>query len=338
MPNPPPPETAADVLRAARAVAAEDAERAAVATYLRLEPGAGDARSPEGELLADRVRTTWDVLLAADPDVTVQDVLAVLGDLDLRPTPARAPDADAGPTRLAAWRPTGTPLPARAARDAETTAVRDAFVGGRLLRVVNHHDTPLVRAAEIHADLAWYAERFAPVTAADVHAFLDTGRWPDPRPGIVPAFYDGFASAVQVALPALDDLGLVGWFYPPTAFLDVPAARQREFARAHEYGVLDVPDGPLAMTWDELADLSTRHEVCGHTATHAASADVRDADAVRAEVTGPLRRLTEVIGRPPAAWAWLGGTDPDPDAPGDRAVLDAGVRLWTSNTTLRRVG
>ncbi|GAA0310536.1 hypothetical protein [Kineococcus aurantiacus] len=326
-------------LRAAAAVAAEDEERAGVATYLALEPApaAAPARDRAGALLAARVRAAWEVLTAADPDVGVQDVLAALGDLDLRRDPAPVPDRV--PARLAAWRPPGTPVAPRAERDAATAAVHDAFVGGRLLRVVNHHDTPASRADAFRADLAWYAERFAPVTAADVHAFLDTGRWPDAsRPGVVPAFYDGFASAVHVALPALEEVGLVGWFYPPTDFLDVPAGRQREFARAHGYGVLDEPEGPLAMTWDELAALSARHEVCGHTATHAAAAGVRGAAAVEAEVTGPLRRLTEVIGRVPAAWAWLGGTDHDPAHPADRAVVAAGVRLWTSNTVLRRVG
>ncbi|WP_432564717.1 hypothetical protein [Kineococcus sp. SYSU DK003] len=325
-----------ELLAAAWAVAAEDEERAGVATYLTVGPSVPGPGSADGAALADRLTRAWAVLAAADPEVTVQDALAVLGDLDLRPVPAPVPGA--APARLAAWRPPGTPVAPRAVRDAEVRTVRDAFAGGRLLRVVNYHDTPRASARELRAELAWYAERFVPVTAADVHAFCDTGAWPDPRPGIVPAFFDGFASAVEVALPALEEVGLTGWFYPPTAFLDVPPARQRDFARAHEYGVLEHPEGRLAMTWDELAALSQRHEVCGHSATHAATAAVDSAGQVAAEVLEPLRRLTEVIGRTPAAWAWLGGTAFDPDRPGDRAVAGAGVRLWTSNTSLQRLG
>lgn len=327
----------ASYLRAAQAVAAEDEERAGVATYLRVDPGLRSPAPQDGEPeLAARVRTVWDVLTAADADVSVQDVLAVLGDLELRPEPARPPAQP--PHRLSAWRPPGTVVPPRADRDAEVGRVADAFVAGRLLRVVNYHDTPGSRAEEFRRDLHWYAERFAPVRAADVHAFCATGRWPDAsRPGIVPAFYDGFASAVQVALPALEEVGLVGWFYPPTDFLDVPPERQRDFARAHEYGVLEHPPGRLAMTWEELTELSHRHEVCAHSATHAASADVGSPERVVSEVLEPVRRLTAAIGRPPASWAWLGGTDHDPQRPGDVALTGTGVRLWTSNTALRRL-
>ncbi|MEZ0166105.1 polysaccharide deacetylase family protein [Kineococcus sp. LSe6-4] len=330
-----------EYLEAARAVAAEDEERAGVATYLRVDPGPGTPDpallpGPGEPELAARVRAAWDVLSAADADVSVQDVLAVLGDLDLRPEPSRAPSRP--PASLAGWRPPGTPVPSRAARDAQVVQVSEAFVAGRLLRVVNHHDTPASRGEEFRRDLLRYAERFAPVTAQDVHAFCTTGRWPDAsRPGIVPAFYDGFASAVQVAVPALEEAGLVGWFYPPTDFLDVPADRQREFARAHEYGVLEHPPGRLAMTWEELTELSARHEVCAHTATHAASADVTTPEQVVAEVLEPVRRLTAATGRPPASWAWLGGTDPDPTRPGDVALTGTGVRLWTSGTALRRL-
>ncbi len=132
-------------------------------------------------------------------------------------------------------------MPPRAVRDAEVGRVADAFVAGRLLRVVNYHDTPVSRAEEFRRDLHWYAERFTPVRAADVHAFCATGRWPDAsRPGIVPAFYDGSRAPCR-SPSALEEVGLVGWFYPPTDFLDVPPDRQRDFARAHEYGVLEHP-------------------------------------------------------------------------------------------------
>ncbi|WP_432520898.1 hypothetical protein [Kineococcus sp. SYSU DK006] len=336
------------LLAAARAVAAEDEERAGVATYLALEDLArGDLRVAGGAAatahggggddarLASRLAAAWSVLADADPAVTVQDALAVLADLELRPVPAPAPASP--PASLAAWRPAGWRVPPRAERDAEAARVHEAVVGGRVLRVVNHHDTPLARREELRAELHWYAERFAPVTAADVHAHLDTGRWPSQRPGVLLAFYDGFASAVECAAPLLEETGLVGWFYPPTAFLDVPVHQQRAFARAHEYGVLEHPPGRLAMTWDDLAALAERHEVCAHTATHAASADVRSPARVADEVLEPLARLTEVTGRPPAAWAWLGGTPFDALAPGDRAVAAAGVRLWTSNTALTRL-
>ncbi|NAZ86726.1 polysaccharide deacetylase family protein [Kineococcus indalonis] len=338
-----------EVLAAALALAAEDEERAGVAMVLALEDGAasppaagGDAGGDaDGEALARRLRRCWEVLAGADPDVTVQDALAVLADLDVRPEPAppAAPRAPGEPApSLAAWRPDGWRRPSWPQRHAEAAHVVQALAGGRLLRVVNFHDTPRSHRERLRAELTSYAERFEPVSAADVHAFLDTGRWRSTRPGVVPAFYDGFASAVDVAAPLLAETGLVGWFYPPTAFLDAPASAQREFAVRHSYGVLDAREGErLAMTWDDLAALAGRHEVCGHTATHAASAAVRTAGEVEREVLEPLERLRQVCGRTPAAWAWLGGTPHDPHAAGDAAVAAAGVRLVTSNALLQRL-
>ncbi|MGI4894684.1 MAG: hypothetical protein ACRYF3_06200 [Janthinobacterium lividum] len=354
-PTPLPTACAETVLEAAAAVAAEDEDRAGVAMFLTLRPQPGPTATPAVQAdsseadtsaadppavdfsdLAARLARVWEVLADADPDVTVQDALAVLADLELRPTPAPAPAVR--PDRLAAWRPAGWTVPPRAERDAEAAEVRDALAGGRLLRVVNYHDTPVSRRAEFRGELQWYAERFDPVTAADVLEFQVSGRWRSERPGILPAFYDGFASAVRVVEPLLAETGLVGWFYPPTAFLDVPAEQQRTFATAHHYGVLEHPEGRLAMTWDDLARLAETHEVCGHTATHAASREVRDAGDVETQVLRPIARLSEVCGRPPAAWAWLGGTPFDPLAPGDQAVRACGVPLFTSNASMQGLG
>ncbi len=347
--------TDADLLAAARAVAAEDEDRAGVAMLValldRTGAPAGDPR-PEDRVLADEVGRAWRVLRAADPDTTVQDALAALALLHLRPgMGAHAPGdgprdrvhglpCPEGGGSLAAWRPGDTGRPDAGARDAEAAVVVDAVLHGRHLRVVNWHNTPASHADQLRRELTWYARRFSPVTEADLHAALDTGRWADPRPGVVPAFFDGFASAAQVAAPLCEELGLVGWFYPPTEFLDCPPAQQRAFAAEHDLGVLDedLPgDAPLAMTWDDLADLAGRHVVCGHSATHASSASVRTAADVERQVHRPLTRLAEVIGRRPAGWAWLGGTPFDPAAPGDAAVAAAGVRLWTSNAAVERL-
>ncbi|QNG37149.1 hypothetical protein F1C76_11590 [Geodermatophilaceae bacterium NBWT11] len=323
-----------EVLAAAHAVAGEDEDRAGVAMLVALHGGAPGTGTDDDRALAEDLDRAWRVLRAAAPDTTVQDALAALAHLRFRP-PGPAAEPSAAP--LAAWRPADT---GRGDRDAEAARVHDAVLAGRHLRVVNWHNTPASHAAELRRELTWYAERFAPVTEAELHTALDTGRWTDPRPGVVPAFFDGFASAAEVAAPLCEELGLVGWFYPPTEFLDCPAGEQRAFAAEHDLGVLDedLPgDAPLAMSWDALADLATRHVVCGHSATHASSASVRTPADVDRQVHRPLARLTEVIGRRPAAWAWLGGTPFDPAAPGDAAVAASGVRLWTSNAAVERL-
>jgi hypothetical protein len=92
------------------------------------------------------------------------------------------------------------------------------------------------------------------------------------------------------------------------------------------------------MTWDELAGLPERHVVGAHTAGHVPAAAVRTAADVEREVLAPIRRLTEVTGRVPAAFAWLGGTPFEPDTPAGRALRDAGVPLHVSGLEIERIG
>jgi hypothetical protein len=225
-------------------------------------------------------------------------------------------------------------------RPGELARVAAALRAGRLVRVVNYHNTPASDADRIAAELAGYAARYRPLGPADLHALLDGGPPADDRPGLVVAFFDGFRNAVEVAAPACEAAGIPGWFLPPTDFLDVPPDEQRGYADAHDLDL--VPEerhgtGRIAMTWDELAGLAERHVVGAHTAGHVTAAAVRTAADVEREVLAPVRRLTQVTGRPPAAWAWLGGTPFEPGTPAGRALRDAGVALHVSGLAIERL-
>ncbi len=261
-------------------------------------------------------------------------------------------DVQAASTAAATWRvrtgaprsdPTWTPpdlgLPEGGPPLGQVAA---AFAAGRLLRVVNYHSTPDRWAGRVAAELADYAARYTPLSAADLRAALD-GRWPASvaeRPAVVLTFFDGFANNARVAAPVLDRLGVPGWFHPLAGFTDAPADQQAAFARRHAIRVApeEVERGErLAMTWDEVAALADRHDIGAHTATHATAASVATAGELEREVLAPLRRVREVTGRPPAAFAWLGGTPFDPGHPGDRAARDAGVAFLVSGLGYERL-
>ena len=216
---------------------------------------------------------------------------------------------------------------------------RAAYAAGRALRVVNWHNTPASQEAQLRWELSQYAARCTPVALTDLDAWFETGRWASERPGFVPVFYDGYRNGSGVAARVCDELGLRAAFFPPTAFLSTPVPEQRAFAAAHDIDLVPEEDslGRLAMTWDELGSIAERHDVCGHTASHAQAASVTSADDVRREVTEPLRLLAERCGAPPLAWAWLRGTPFEPASAAGRALLDAGVRYVVSNTMVERV-
>ncbi len=137
-----------ELLAAARAVAAEDEDRAGVAMLValvdRTRPAPDVVPGPADAQLAAEVQQAWEVLRAADPDTTVQDALAALAHLRLRPPPGDEPgrgspapltaleEGDGAPpaargrggeaASLAAWRPGDTDRPDAAARDTEAGA------------------------------------------------------------------------------------------------------------------------------------------------------------------------------------------------------------------------
>ncbi|MFG3101408.1 polysaccharide deacetylase family protein [Streptomyces sp. NPDC048182] len=215
-----------------------------------------------------------------------------------------------------------------------------AFREGRFLRVVNYHNTPHADTEKVRAELKALAAEFDPVTLADLDAFRTTGRWHKSRPGVIPVFYEGYRNNAEVAAPLAEEAGLTAWFFVCTAFLDVPVADQYDYANAHNIDLVpeDRRGERLAMTWDEVAGLSTRHVVTPHTASHASAASLTTEEAIRAEVLEPKRRLDEVTGQDSACTAFLWGTPYGPHPRVDAAVREAGYRYQFSNTMVQHLG
>jgi peptidoglycan/xylan/chitin deacetylase (PgdA/CDA1 family) len=216
---------------------------------------------------------------------------------------------------------------------------RQAFAAGAYLRVVNWHNTLESERAKLRGELAWYAERHDPVRPGDLDRLFETGQWGRSRPGFIPAFYDGYRNHATVAAPVCDELGITAWFFPPTGFLSVPPERQREYAERHDIGLLaeELDQPAFAMTWDELEVISRRHVVAAHTANHAADTEIVTAADAEREVLEPVRRIEEVTGTRPPAFAWCLGAPFDPSSAAGRAVLQAGIRYQVSNTAYQRI-
>ncbi len=216
---------------------------------------------------------------------------------------------------------------------------RESFITGQFLRIVNWHNTPETRRLTLRAELTWYLERYHPIGPDDLDRFFDTGTWHLGRPAFLPAFYDGYRNNATVAAPVCDELGLTAWFFPPTGFLDTPAEEQLAYTTTNDIILLDdeEPEGPWAMTWDDLAMISRRHVVAAHTANHAAARHIVTAEDVEREITTPIRRIQELTGRTPPAFAFLSGTPPVPGTLAGDAVLASGVRYATTNTSYVRI-
>ena len=218
-------------------------------------------------------------------------------------------------------------------------AHRDLIAGGRFLRVVNYHNTPLSTAATVHRELEVYRERFDPVDLAELDTFFATGRWSGDRPGLLPVFYEGYRNSYDVALPACDDTGFTGWFPVCTGFVECPVEQQELFARSHFIDLVaeELTGERVALAPAEIAELAARHVVFPHTASHVGIADVVTDDDIEREITAPKRYLDGVTGQDCAAFVWLHGSPWGGQPRIDDAVRAAGYRYLFSNTMIQRI-
>lgn len=216
---------------------------------------------------------------------------------------------------------------------------RAAFAAGRFVRLVNWHNTPESMRETVRAELSWYLARYHPLLPEDLERFVDTGEWQLNRPGFIPTFYDSYANHATVAAPVCEELGISGWFFPPTAFLDVPREEQQAYARAHWIQLVpeEFDQSALAMTWDQLAVIAKKHVVGAHTANHTLAADITTATDIEREITTPIRQLRELTGKVPPGFAFLAGTVPDPATPAGAALMASGVPFAVTNTAYIRI-
>ena len=219
------------------------------------------------------------------------------------------------------------------------TAHREQLRRGQFIRIVNYHSTPRGSRDQLAAELAGYARDYAPVNLEDLDRLFATGTWPHDRPGLIPVFYEGYRNSATVAAPLCDQLGLTGWFAVVTSFVDCDPAHQEAFARAHWISLVDedTTGGRIAMSWDEVCDLSARHVVFAHTAHHEGFDTVSSDDDIAREVVGSKRALEAATGQEAPAFVWLHGSSYGRSPRHDAAVRTAGFRYQFANTMIHRV-
>lgn len=208
---------------------------------------------------------------------------------------------------------------------------------GPYVRCVNYHCVTPQQADRFDRQLQWFAERFEFVDLKGLKS-LHEGHWPYRKPGILLSFDDGCRTHAEVVAPLLEKCGAVGFFAVPSAFCGVPIAEQRAWAQAHAISAW-APEGEarVAMTWDQVRDLDTRHVVMSHTRDHVRLTDALGEAAIREQVFEGKRELEGQLGHEVHAFAWVGGEEFAYSAAGARAIAEAGFRLafGTNNRPFR---
>lgn len=184
-------------------------------------------------------------------------------------------------------------------------AVVKRLLSKELLKTVNMHNTPPYLADKLEEQLAYYSKRYCPFTMEDLCEYSRTGRWAKPRPGIVLALFEGYRNNYDIYFPLLEKYGMTGWFFIISDFMDVPAAKQREYALGHDidpcernsYGFGYPGEDRIAMSWDEIREISRKHEIICHTASHLTLADSNTDEFLHREVVDSKHKIEREIGR-----------------------------------------
>lgn len=227
-----------------------------------------------------------------------------------------------------------------AARDKRTFEMLRYLINNSYIRVVNYHNTNPSNAERYDAEIKYYKEHFTPVRMKDLDTFFETGKWPYEKPGLIPAIFEGFRNHYDVMLPILDKYEFTGWFYLPSFFMDVPVEEQVEFSEKHELDTTDrsmYPDGRIAMNWDEVRDIASRHEICCHSGTHFEITKETPDEDMQREIVEAKKHLEEKIGREVQVFCWLYGEEYNYNTRAHKYLKEAGYKYVLSNLKLEKI-
>jgi hypothetical protein len=209
---------------------------------------------------------------------------------------------------------------------------------GTYLRAINFHNTPAYRVEAYEQQLEFCQHYFSAVTEEDLERFLSAGQWHKDKPGLIPAFYNGYRNNFDVMKPLLERYGFVGWFFVPSEFVSTPPRLQKAFALEHTMRVVEneYEDGRVALSWDEVRELEGHHIIASHTKTHSRiSLDV--SQDLELEIVGSQRDFERELGHSVKSFAWLFGSEYRVHPEADKYLHQAGYRFLFSNFKIQKL-
>lgn len=189
-------------------------------------------------------------------------------------------------------------------------ALQSLLFRKRYIRTVNYHETPNGDGETLDAQFGWYAKHFCGVNEEDLRAFLTEGRWDKKKPGLIISFDDGLRSNFTVARPLLEKHEFTGWFFVPPGFTDCPAEQQKEYAKKHLIHSCErFDDGRIAMSWEEVRELTAGHVVGCHTLQHTRMVSSLSKEDLDREIVTAKQQLESGMGRSCSTFCWVGGEE-----------------------------
>jgi peptidoglycan/xylan/chitin deacetylase (PgdA/CDA1 family) len=225
-------------------------------------------------------------------------------------------------------------------RDKRTLDIFRCLINNSYIRVVNYHNTNDINADRFEEEIKYFSKHFVPVSKQDIDTFFKTRKWPYKKPGLIPALFEGYRSHYDIMRPILDKYNFIGWFYIPSFFIDVKPEDQLDYCRSHRLRITGenmYPDKRIALSWDEIKELSKRHEICCHTGSHFEIArDTSDEDMYREIVESKLL-IEKHIQKPVDVFCWLAGEEYNYNIKAHKYLEKAGYTYVLGNLKLEKI-
>ena len=263
----------------------------------------------------------------------------------------------------------------RASSVIESSVSMESAILGSTLRAVAYHAVPQSSMSSFSRQLDYFAKHYVPLDAEGFTQFLAQGscqsfgmlennghysanttisNWQDRarhRPGLIISFDDGLIEQYEVAAPLLEARGMRGWFFVPSALLDLEQEFQQDFCALHDISLRrkearkektqhSLVSNRIAMGLNEIKDLARRGHVIGcHTAHHVRMRPTLDAAIILKEIAEAKKELEMRLGDPVNAFAWVGGEPDTYRADALQMLCEAGFSwIFTTQSSLFRVG
>jgi len=249
---------------------------------------------------------------------------------------------------------------------------------GSTLRAVAYHAVPQSSESSFSRQLDYFAKHYIPLDAEGFARFLDQGSCEASgcsgmrrkyghsagkakisnkqasmqcKPGLIISFDDGLMEQYEIAAPLLEARGMRGWFFVPSALLDLEQEFQQDFCALHDISLRrkearkektqhSLVSNRIAMGLNEIKDLARRGHVIGcHTAHHVRMRPTLDTAILFDEIVEAKKELEMRLGYPVNAFAWVGGEPDTYRADALQMLCEAGFSwIFTTQSSLFRVG
>lgn len=197
-------------------------------------------------------------------------------------------------------------------KDDRTLEMFRSFVNNAYIRNIEYYAATKTKISKYREDFKLFSEKYSSTTLSDMDSFFEEKRWIKDKPGIILCFIGNDRAFYDVIYPLLEEYGLTGWFFISPEISDIPAEKQFEYAKQHDFVLrcTDYRDGErLALSWEEIQEISEKHEICCESFSNVMIKESFDERKLEQEICASKTLLEKMLNKSVRAFHWQASGD-----------------------------